>query len=818
MRLGVGTLVFTLAFGSWLACLHHAPAGGAGRVLRVLDHTGRGTTPLPLPLAGREAAPPPFDLDSPSGLRATLTLVASRGGWSSERPGIADIVLLTSDRRGVRLAANTALQLRRFGIAHTLVLMGAEVDCGHAQAEYAWLAAGWSRGLRGFGRYKGTGFSQSDVDLWALWSAKWLVLARLVELRASVLALDTDMLVLADPYPLLRAPPLSRCSLVLPAEGTRVNLGIMYVRGGGRAGMSGVASVLWDVVRRLRLFLEQGDEWLLRDARSGRPSLQGLWDQGLFTDAIQSAILGRHLYPYTYLQSDPRHVAWNRTGGGLEWPAPGQDRAPKAVARLHRVQWRMPREREQGDPACSGSWRRPRWLGDAPAAFRRTWHKAEPLLWGRLHALDPLAGLGPTATSGDGARAVQPGFLTPTDRYPRRGGGETASEDGDGEVAAAAPAWFACSPPHAAVTGGWAEARRGGVACALLHLVELRSQFVAFRSLDTRKANRPYVMGFYGYLPVDESPLSSAPWPPPGEPLRAVRLSEATLRATGTRRGIGSLLNALQLLRAVAAATNRTPVVPAVGCDARWIRTSAGAQFGVADDSVLVRWEADLAAPRCHLAMGGAECSWPHVLPAWWPNAVRALPPSPDRVGAASLRAPVVAEYGTAATAVADPDPATASCNNGSAAELRQGLALALDAPALAPLAAALATAPLVEIQPDYRGAAASVAASCWPSENAAAAAIREKRWRARPPLARGDRRSLAEAPAQRDTAGERARVCTMPASLSLSPGGAEGPAAERREQSLRARCPAFWAARGHDRHDRLDRMHRRRPTVEPCT
>ena len=325
-------------------------------------------------------------------------------------------------------------------------------------------------------------------------------------------------------------------------------------------------------VRRLRLFLEQGDEWLLRDARSGRTSLQGLWDQGLFTDAIQSAILGRHLYPYTYLQSDPRHVAWNRTGGGLEWPAPGQDRAPKAVARLHRVQWRMPREREQGDPACSGSWRRPRWLGDAPAAFRRTWceaaprctapaaqapskrpspprHKAEPLLWGRLHALDPLAGLGPTATSGDGARAVQPGFLTPTDRYPRRGGGKTASEDEDGEVAAAAPAWFACSPPHAAVTGGWAEARRGGVACALLHLVELRSQFVAFRSLDTRKAaassvlawrrlrshsaaaaqaNRPYVMGVYGYLPVDE-PSLSAPWPPPGEPLRAVRLSEAPL-------------------------------------------------------------------------------------------------------------------------------------------------------------------------------------------------------------------------------------------------------------------------------------------------
>ena len=50
------------------------------------------------------------------------------------------------------------------------------------------------------------------------------------QLRVNVLALDTDMLVLADPYPSLHAHPVANYTLVLPSEGTRVNLGMMYVR------------------------------------------------------------------------------------------------------------------------------------------------------------------------------------------------------------------------------------------------------------------------------------------------------------------------------------------------------------------------------------------------------------------------------------------------------------------------------------------------------------------------------------------------------------------------------------------------------------
>ena len=72
--------------------------------------------------------------------------------------------------------------------------------------------------------------------------------------------------------------------------------------------------MLWDVVRRLRLFTE---DWPLLDRRGRQPSTAGLWDQGLFTDAITSAIRGDLVYPYTYLQS-PLTGVWKVSTPGLK--------------------------------------------------------------------------------------------------------------------------------------------------------------------------------------------------------------------------------------------------------------------------------------------------------------------------------------------------------------------------------------------------------------------------------------------------------------------------------------------------------------------
>ena len=62
---------------------------------------------------------------------------------------------------------------------------------------------------------------------------------------------------------------------MLPPEGSRVNLGFLYVRGASMGARGGVVSLLYDVVRRIRLFVE---DWTLLNHK-GQPHLLGLWDQ-----------------------------------------------------------------------------------------------------------------------------------------------------------------------------------------------------------------------------------------------------------------------------------------------------------------------------------------------------------------------------------------------------------------------------------------------------------------------------------------------------------------------------------------------------------
>ena len=181
------------------------------------------------------------------------------------------------------------------------------------------------------------------------------------------------------------------------------------------------------------------------------------------------------------------------------------------------------------------------------------------------------------------------------------------------------PRWLYCEPPHRSVTQGWPALPRGAT-CALLHLVELRSQFVSFRSLDTVKYNRPYVMAAYDAWPVDD-PAAQPPLPPmsdaarnavievrrdAGEPadanrssLRVVRLSQALIEATSNHQGVGALLNALQVLHVVAAISGRAPLVPSVPCSASWLVKDPLGAVGVSDDYVMPLWDTGMftAAP-----------------------------------------------------------------------------------------------------------------------------------------------------------------------------------------------------------------------------
>ena len=210
-------------------------------VLLLLLLIDRGSSP-PHTLVSA-TTPGPFDLEDEEGLRAAVAAVGS------------ELVLLTTNAGGLTSAVNMALQLRRVGLTAVLVLADRRSTCATAHASWPWLRCGWSKGLGTFERYRTAPMvSREERLLWALWSAKWLTTARLVDLRVNVLALDSDAIILTNPFALLNAPPLSHYAMVVPAEGARVNIGFLYVRGAAVSPGGGASSVLWDVVRRLRIF------------------------------------------------------------------------------------------------------------------------------------------------------------------------------------------------------------------------------------------------------------------------------------------------------------------------------------------------------------------------------------------------------------------------------------------------------------------------------------------------------------------------------------------------------------------------------------
>ena len=155
------------------------------------------------------------------------------------------LVLLTSDGGDLEQAVRVARQLARFNLSsETLVLTDSNVTCSKLHHLLPGLGCGASgafvrrfarcdtsrqpttanpthltpvpsaphgprRCRRPLARYG------ASTRLWALWASKWLLVKRLVEVeRLDVLALDSDMLVLADPFTWLQQVCRQRWFLV----------------------------------------------------------------------------------------------------------------------------------------------------------------------------------------------------------------------------------------------------------------------------------------------------------------------------------------------------------------------------------------------------------------------------------------------------------------------------------------------------------------------------------------------------------------------------------------------------------------------------
>ena len=241
-----------------------------------------------------------FNLDDGASLLAAARLASRQD----------ELILMTSDRNGLGAASNLARQLDGLGLRHHLLLADVSATCAQA-TQFSLRTCGFTTAFAaGVARRYGAKIPRST---WMLWLRKWLVLERLVRLAAlNVLALDSDALVLSSPYPTLRSAALRGFCVVIAPEASRVNLGFVYVRGGAAALGGGTQSMMRDLIGRLRLFLEgdrsadfargdneaygdgdgeagdgagaAGDELcVLRSPHRRVPSLQGLWDQGVWT-------------------------------------------------------------------------------------------------------------------------------------------------------------------------------------------------------------------------------------------------------------------------------------------------------------------------------------------------------------------------------------------------------------------------------------------------------------------------------------------------------------------------------------------------------
>ena len=371
-----------------------------------------------------------------------------------------------------------------------------------------------------------------------------------------------------------------------------------------------------------------------------------------------------------------------------------------------------------------------------------------------------------------------PGGLWPTGGGDSSGGvrgGGQARGRGKSELLLATPDWLYCLVGRWAITAGWPSLKPSAL-CAVLHLVECRSQFGQW---DAQKAVRPYVQRALGYWHLPEPPPPRGALPrgaPPGHTLPgAIRLPWSEWRASGESAGVGRLLNALERLALLAAVSGRAPVIPRVPCASRWLSRNQFARAGIADDYVLQLPNTththrgrtargyDEASVECHLALGGKRCMLPTVVPAWsrarTADDARARRHAEASSPEMSPAARVVARFAAAPPGAPD----GARCAEGGRRLSLQRLE------ALRAALEALRSEPMLEADSELIDAALAGGAGA-------------------------PGRPLSAAPC------ESADV--IEADLNLE---------ERaRLEALRAACPGYFAPRGHEPHH-LDWLHRRR-------
>ena len=162
------------------------------------------------------------DVEQPGELERMVRLVSSGG----------ELVLLHGDEHRLRMIVNLVAQLNAHGIDHTLLLGFTPGVCALLERRGA-IACAHSSFMTDASARADAARRWSLQHKYVAWIQKFDLMRRLVEARLNVLALDSDVIVRADPYPHLRGA-FANYTLVTAFDTkggfARVNVGVIYLQ------------------------------------------------------------------------------------------------------------------------------------------------------------------------------------------------------------------------------------------------------------------------------------------------------------------------------------------------------------------------------------------------------------------------------------------------------------------------------------------------------------------------------------------------------------------------------------------------------------
>ncbi|KAL6751337.1 hypothetical protein V8C86DRAFT_2780441 [Haematococcus lacustris] len=233
-----------------------------------------------------------------------------------------EIILISASENSIDTAMQLMNSLRQFQLAHTLLVVTKESSCRAAAAHYPFGEPGQPHDLCCVWEHPEVPMTQVGQHAFRvhryLMHVRVRLAARALRLRYNVLFLDTDVMVFANPYSVLKAPPLQDVNLMYDTGGGAKpdgNIGIMYAQNAAPNGP--VAWVFAELPDRNLRWGEQPDFLLhnKRDLVVTRDMHHVMWDQPCFCDAVSSTLAGRPQFTQSWAFHDrpPNTSSW-------DWP------------------------------------------------------------------------------------------------------------------------------------------------------------------------------------------------------------------------------------------------------------------------------------------------------------------------------------------------------------------------------------------------------------------------------------------------------------------------------------------------------------------